>query len=661
VSDIVKYDSLSFDDIRRDVENFLTLSGEIDPADFNASSTLRRFSDGLAAICDQIYAQLNNIRKESIMDSAIRPESIRYLAMSQLSYNPKRRIAPQHPNGEYVEFYKPDDNAALDPRGVVGNIEIDGTSYPISFLNGYAPIKTVNYMDAANSHRQMQRTMYRGRICIGTWKSKTFDLDTIMNYKTPYFNFRVEDDRDSIDDSGTVAVSFRDNESERFLRAVDNLADVMLYRDDEKRDVVLVKNSFFGGLDINFGDGIIFGNALYVEPSKVSKTNEFTVFYLSTPGFIPNFKFDLDKVTWDSGFIADDAVETDEGPRDFTPRCSLKVANGINAETPQQIKTLSPYAAMANQRIMTNDDFIARVQRIPNVKSAYSMPRHLEPDEPGAVSELVPTATFMLSGLTLRAVFPWTAAQSFKTGESFPVGRNNESDRDRKARLDAVRGFLARWSDIENLRYAEDDVVIHNGKLYRLPKKDGGTDFRESFWNARNDWAVKTESEVDLTDYGWKPATVDEAPEYQALTQIEWDLNFHQQYNFDKLLGFMRVMVTPPERYRYEEKDGSGKVTDFWDGEFDLDVQLSPYVKGNLTPSEINDEIRRIIFGYCWTLGAFLDVGELVCRINEISGVKKCYLRTPVKNRQLSYCQYIKPTVNITYATDTVKAARFGK
>lgn len=600
MSDIVKYDSLDFKEIRENLEGFLALTGEIDPADFNATSTLRRVSDAIAGLYNQLRIKIDNVRKESIMDSAVRPESIRYLAMSQLSYSPKRRIAPQHPSGRMMWFRIPE-GTTLNPRSILGNITIDGESYPISMLE--LPILNPD------------TGIYRARLCIGEWKEKEFNLSLIPQYTTPFYNFRVEGDRDVIDDSGTVSVdvyynSADDNGIEKefytVATVVEGLQEIPLYTAEERANLCLVKSSYFGGLDLNFGDGIVFGNLLYQDaPTKVVVT------YLDTPGFIPNLAFIAGNISWDGNIIDEESILVNgdqlvlPGPSEYEkgPFFDIEMGNGISPETTAQIKTLSPYVAMANQRIMTNDDFISRVLRIPNIKSAFSMPEHIEPGQPGAVSPLVPTATFNLSGLTLAGVFPW--------------------------RLGDVYGEMTIVSWIE---FDTDGNPAH--KLFRLedPTKDGTI-------------------APNVLNSGWVEITADEASEYQALTQIEWDLNYHQQYNFDTLLGFMRVRVKPP---RIAVRNG-------WRGRFELDVQIAPYVRGGLTPSEINDRVREIILSYCWDLGAFLDVGELVARINDVNGVLKTYLKTPVQNIQLEYDEYIKPDIQIDYTTNTSRDARFGK
>lgn len=632
MANIVNVDSLLFDDVLADIERFIAIEGEIDLKDFNESSVVRRFTSAMASLYEQLRMKIESVRGESIMHSAVRPDSIRYLAQSQLAYHPKRKIAPQHPNkdanGADIRFRFPTPSAEEEKwtrYSILGNLTIDDESYPISMIDApeFAPDgKTVLC-----------------RLGVGAWRRFDIKLDDSLGHYDPFHVFHVDEDRDVIDDSGTVHFVLQrqqegpDTEEPSAIRVINNLYEVANIRDNEKNDLALVTSNYYGGLDINFGDGLIFGNILYKYPSATVVE----VHYFVTPGFIPNFNFIEDNISWDGNII-----DTDES-RGYS--FDYRVANGINEESTAQIKTLSPYVAMSNNRIMTNDDFITRVRRIPQIKSCASRPRHIDPPpsvcphgNPGSVSNLVPTATFELTGLSSGGV-DTTKAVAWKLP--------SPNDYTEKAACEEGSDAWIVWH--------RGAVVLDDDK-YWVAMVDIGYmqgDQRQREWQTR-----PSEQEGVATPGGtvylWREVGTD----FQPLTQMEWDLNYHQQYNFDTLLGFMRVRVLPPEEV---------KMT------LDLKVVLKRNLDINArSHGEINELIRGLVHGYCWELGVFLDFGKMLSDIIDIHEVRHCYIEDctlrvknkdgsvidlveqVIKNMQFETVQYIHPIkLDISYQDES--------
>jgi len=640
-ANIVNVDSLMFDDVLADIERFISIEGEIDLRDFNESSTVRRFTSAMASLYNQLRMKIEDVRRESIMHSAVRPESIRYLAQSQLAYHPKRKVAPQHPDkdsqGKDIRFTFPNPSLFSNPSplprdAILGNLTIDGESYPISMLDN--PVispdnKTVSC-----------------RLGIGTWKRFEIKLDDTLNHYDPFHVFHVDDDRDVIDDSGTVYITVQrqqdgsDTDVET-VRVINNLYEIAYMREEEKRHLALVTSNYYGGLDINFGDGLIFGNVLYVECSSAVVE----VHYFVTSGFIPNFNFIEDNISWDSNFVDDSDEAKMTGRYIFEQR----MANGINEESTAQIKTLSPYIAMSNNRIMTNDDFITRVRRIPQIKSCASRPRHINPpanfcsEGGGSVSDFVPTATFELTGLSAGAVNTSNAAQWEQvTDANFPIKPYDPLSTDKS------------W-----IRWPRGTVVIDDGRFW-LAVMDIGRDGSEGWNSPPSERWVNSSFNIPF----WTEVGAD----FQPLTQLEWDLNYHQQYNFDTLLGFMRVRVLPPVKV-------------------EMELDLKAVLRRNLdinarSHSEINEAIRSIVHEYCWELGVFLDFGKIVSDILDLYEVSNCYiencelyecdergkripedlLKDVIQNRQFGTVHYIHPVkLNITYQDASKTANWYGR
>jgi hypothetical protein len=610
MADIIKVDSLDFTDIRDDLERFLSIPQDIDLSDFQETAIMRQFTNAISHMYNQLRFKIDSVRRESIMDSAVRPESIRYLAMSQLSYNPKRRVAPQHKLGSYAIF-KPTEN--FDPYAILGNITVGDDTYPISLIEDPTPVEI-------EDENEIKSIRLRGRLCIGSWRTVTITLDPSIGHLSPFFNFRIPEDRDSIDDSKTVKILVNDlrKTSPQEATCVDNLFELHLFRPEEKTRVVLVKNSFFGGLDINFGDGFVFGNILYD-----GSPESFTVNYLVTPGFIPNLNFNPEEISWDNDYVEEEEIEIPNNEEleivATYPQVDLDFANGISAEAVESIKTLSPYVAMANQRILTNEDFISRVRRIPNMKSVASMPRHIEPNQVGSVSPLVPTATFQLCGLSIKNVFPW----------------------------------------LEEKIYEEDSLVTFEDNVWqRLPNPDLEP-IRVQIVGAPPGVYKSVTPHIDLMPKPtesvlWKKLSDLDGLEFQPLTQTEWDLNFFTQYNFDTLLGFMRVRVHSPKL-----RNPTTLLEEITS--FQLQTVLNPFTPGSLTQSQVDQKIRDIILDYCWTLGVFLDIGEIIAKINAITEVQRVFITEPLRNTQLAYDEYIQPKIDLSYEYASTKANRFGR
>jgi hypothetical protein len=643
---IVNIDSLLFKDVLADIERFISIEGEVDLKDFNESSVVRRFTSAMAALYDQLRMKIDSTRRESVMHSAVRPESIRYLAQSQLAYHPKRKVAPQHPNLDAAgnpirfRFHKPE--GKLSRYDVLGNLSIDGESYPVSMISDY---------------EMLDETTVSCRLGIGSWRRFDIRLNDNLGHFDPYHVFHVDEDRGSIDDSGTVHLVLREkieggDETDDIYKETikpiitNHLYEVSNYREDEKHKLVLVTSNYYGGLDINFGDGVIFGNVLYQETAL----DVVEVHYFVTPGFIPNLNFISDNVSWDSNFV-------DEELHGYV--FNQNMANGINEESVAQIKTLSPYVAMSNNRIMTNDDFISRVRRIPQIKSCASRPRHINPPKDfceggGSVSDLVPTATFELTGLASGSGVDTSKANEWEA----PI-EDTVEDTVEDGGEDSI-------SDTDCVIWPKGTVISEGGRFWVALRNIGRIDN----YPLLTEWNIPPSEQQGVVDgdrtyYLWQEVDT----EFHPITQLDWDLNYHQQYNFDTLLGFMRVRILPPVRV-------------------DMELELVIVSKRNLdinarSHNEINEVIREIVHGYCWELGVFLDFGKMLSDIINIREVRHCYIQksmlyenkhgnngviTKIELKQAAFTNtpfdtdhYIHPSkLDIKYQESSLKGNRYG-
>ena len=662
MADIVNIDSLGLDEIRADIEKYLSIVGELDLTTFNESSTMRKITSVVAALYTQIKLELDSNQRESIMHSAIKPESIKYIAQSQLAYHPKRKIAPQHPLNTCFKFKLAIGGGSLYKYAVLGLLSIGDKSYPISIIDA----KAAEIEELSDGSK-----IVKCRLGIGSWREVTIAIEENLGHLEPFHVFQISEEKDIIDDSNTIHISLVGTEIDKEPEVIDNLYDINSLRSSEKQYKVLVTSNYYGGLDINFGDGMVFGNILYNESMASDKEsrnlNKFTIWYFVTPGFIPNLAFTQENISWDTNYVDETYFENSDN-------FNFRMANGIDEETLDKIKTLAPYVSMSNNRILTNDDFISRVRRIPQIKSCASRPRHIEPkslDEDSETNELlIPTATFELTGLTYRAnseiieIDTWAKPPLFEgevTGyRDYPSGTvikwgaktiiqndNEEVEVPRywllsarvfqpKDKNDAaIYMYDSEGSGIfeERALYAEDDKIVQvwyekppEQSIYYVHTINQDVDGNEIIEKIPvNIWEELDEENLDLYV---KMA-------YQPLTQMEWDLNFHAQYNFDILLGFMRVRILPP----IEEMVN-----------FDLTIVLKQNLDVNARSQfEIDQLITQIINSYCWNLGVFLDVGKIVADILKVSEVSQCYLHSPIANKQYAIMQYIKPEIKISY------------
>jgi hypothetical protein len=709
MANIVNPESLGFDEIRADIETWLSIQGEMDVSDFNQSSIGKILTSALAALYNQTNLKLNSVQQESILQSAVKPESIKYLAQSQMFYQPKRKIAPQHPINTCFRF-KIASEGSFSRYVELGVLFVNDNCYPISIINA---------KDAELEEMEDGNKFLNCRLGIGAWREITMVVEESYGHLEPFHIFTFPEKKDTIDDSKTIQVSLVGAQIDKEPIVVDNLSEILTLSDDEKKYVVLVTSNPHGGIDVNFGDGLVFGNLLYNENTKSEQaTNKVTVRYFVTPGFIPNFNFDFSNIKWDKNYVDSTWFEekwTENLVSDFFPdlwqnanyednknkedeenqkklekkkdsekkiksllkspidpnRFNFKMANGIDEEDISSIKTLAPSVSIANNRILTNEDFIGRVRRIPQIKSCASRTRQIEPGNVGDakiagesdhILPLVPTATFELTGLTYRVpsevieVNTWetplcagdktTGYQDFMYGT---IIRYNEESSTPRFWLLVARVFQPKdkGNPVSYMYNDESDPSLQAIEEILWDEKTNDTvDVWYKYPPGESSFYIMDEQKKEKIYVPiWKEIKESEIElysktSYQPLTQMEWDLNFHTQYSFNSLLGFMRVRVLPP----IEE------IVDF-----NLTLVLNQNIDINTRSQvEIDVLIKKIIHEYSWELGIFLDVGKMVSDILKIPEVLQCYLHNPISNKQYATTCYINPMIKIKYQ-DTSK------
>lgn len=342
MASIIKPESTSFEDQLADVIAFLSKVGELDASDFFEDSIGNTVARAVTANYNQNQIKIDAVARESFMDSAIRDESIEYLAISQNDYNPTRKIAAQHTQDAVCIFRIPDTISTADlPNKVIGIIVIDNITYSLSILEELSSTPGGGF------------TEITARIGVGTWRTVTIDINEDEGDLTPFNLFTIDEDKFVIDDSGTTKVRVvGDSES---LVVVRNISDVLNLSSAEISLAVLVTSNFFGGLDLNFGDGIIFGNRLVDQTAS-----QFITEYFITAGFIENLAVNIVDIKIDPNFVTE-IIQ-------FDP-----LTNGISEESSDSIKTLAPAIALSQFKIITPDDMTANFSRLPNVVSSFAI------------------------------------------------------------------------------------------------------------------------------------------------------------------------------------------------------------------------------------------------------------------------------------------------
>lgn len=607
MANIVKVDSLEFSSVVNDIITYLSKTGQIDLTDFFTDATASRIASAIAGLYKQLQLKLDSVRRESIMNSAIRDESIEYLALSQLNYNPKRKIAPQHQTDHWMTFSSLV-NSGLTSRDVISTVLIDDISHSISVIDGW---ELVTSDGVTNS--------FKGRLGIGSWRRKEISINESEGHLDSFHIFTVDEDKYVIDDSGTIKVSVMSADgSSSDLIVVDNLYDITTYSDEDLKKLVLVKSNFFGGIDLNFGDGVVFGNMLSELRGEFEVSTTIIVEYFVTPGFIPNLEISDTNVSYDSNLLT------------AKPVIDPEISNGIDQESADSIKTLSPQAVVSQNRIISPQDMKVEVEKIPTIKSAF-----VEKEIQEAVDEWVSGVLYdqgsvaKYNDITYVAIVNSISYISPPSNPTQWIALPVFDDRLNNATFllyALVPKSTPTWSSSRT--YLVDQVVIFDEKYWKCLVAPGTTEPSST----STDWIEVDESSVD---------------QFESLTQGLWELDYFEQYGFNTKLGFMRVVVRPLTAI---PKDFSVRIV----LNKSVDVQ-------SRSQSEIDSEVRSIINNYMWVVGAEISVGELVSDLLSIVGINKVYLIDPIANSKLSAYEYWSPgTISITYSTEDSITNRYG-
>lgn len=477
---IVKPNSLTFPDILNDIKIELA-KGDLDLTDFFEASAGDVIARVGAALYEQLNTKLDIYRSESFLNSALRDRSIEYLAISQNNYNPFRNIAPQHAKEDaFIEWTSPN-TVIFGPISQIATVVVEGTEYVLSVLS-----------DLIITSSTTTQTSYKARAAIGEWKTTTIELNPADGDYNRFKNFLVSEERNVIDDSDTVQVIVEDQGGEfHTMDPIRDLISIAFLSKVQNADAVLVKTNPFGGIDLNFGDGVTFGagSAFLSEGEQLGDADDtrgnilerssavrIFVTYLVTPGNIANLTFD-DVQTNNLVITSIDSLDTLE--------------NGSNEETSDSIKTLAPPHSVTLNKIINDSDLKIVFDRLPGVISSFSI-------------------------------------QEPRKEVSFPSA----------------------W--IPTREYFLGDSVVHNNIIWTSIIKDRNIDIEPSEDNqvATQSWALVSDFEdrlnnatlilFALVEDSTIPNTVVEMDE-----AIFFDRYF-RKFNFDARLGFLRVKVQDP-------------------------------------------------------------------------------------------------------------------
>lgn len=619
---IIKNDSTSFEDQFKDVVTYFSIAGDIELNDFFLETTASRIASAIAAVSRQLRKQTDTNRREGFIKSALRAESIEYAAISQSNYSPKRNVAPQHSEGHEISCKVTDSFTVANLDKIVfAETIIDGVAYPVSIIRDFNLVSQVG----PPSH-----LLITGKAAIGQWKKFIIQINEDEGHLETFHTFHIDEDRYVIDDSGTIEISVVTNNAVLqngeliggiYYRQVpvDNINRITGLSAEDTDKAVVVTTNFHGGVDINFGDGDIFGNGIldvrgddFFDSDFGSEDAENAAYlvidYFDTPGFVANLNFQ--KVTYDSNILIE------------APIIDPIITNGLDHESPDSIKTLAPANNLAQYKIITPEDMSTDFQSIVTVKSAFAI-KDVDVTNWNAgqiynfgdiVVYLQEYYVFQFESIpdpvTLNIAPSLVPTYWIQTNH--PIRRNNAT-----LILHAlVAADTNSWFSTQT--YSIDDIVFHN----------------DEYWKSLQDSnTIEPSSLPAVLDITWERS---EPVRWEPLTQGAWEFEYRTQFNYPNRLGFLQVKV--------------GTIVSIVQN-YIMTVVIDPTIK--LTESSqatINTEIFKIIGKYWEVLGVAFDIGEVIASINLMEEISKVYMVTPVSNTTLNPREYfIEGDVQITY------------
>lgn len=343
-----------------DIKSFLS-QGELDLTDFFEGSEGDLLARSITSVYESLDSKLETYRREQVISSASRDISIKSIASGHLNYNYRQRVAPQQ-SGSRSLIFTCDSSIPISFKTQLGTIKLDNQVYPLSIVN------------MISSSTSGPDTTYEVQVGIGQWKTRQIDLTSDDRSEFKYYH--VTEDRDVIDDSGTLKISTIVNGTQVHRKVITrSMHELVFLNETQNANAVYVKNHIFGGLMINFGDGALFGSGtenanweLEVGGNCLKRSGATTIVvdYFVTPGKVSSLKLNWNEtrtiVTNVSFFpnLVKSYIKFDE------------IYNGSESESLESIKLKAPIVNVAGGKILNDMDLISEFSRLPGVKSCHS-------------------------------------------------------------------------------------------------------------------------------------------------------------------------------------------------------------------------------------------------------------------------------------------------
>jgi len=322
---------LDFDQIKKNLKNYLRTQSEFNDYDFEGSG-LSVLLDVLAYNTHYNAIAAHYSLNEAFLDSAqIRGNVVTRAKL--LGYTPRSRLAPRARVNLLVNVANEIGAVPATltlPRGTKLTTNVDGEEYQFVVISNQTATKVNNTFNFTNV-----------QIVEGSYKTIKFRVDNdIENQK-----FQIPDDDV---DTSTLRVRVQQNtDSQGF--DIYELFESLLNIDSTSQIYNLQENSN-GYFEIYFGDGIL--------GKKPSDNNIVTLDYVYTQGEDSN------------GARSFEMVDNIGGFSDITVTTVLAASGGVEKETLESIRYNAPLTYTAQNRAVTADDYRAIIQKqFPNISS----------------------------------------------------------------------------------------------------------------------------------------------------------------------------------------------------------------------------------------------------------------------------------------------------
>lgn len=322
---------LDFDQIKKNLKNYLRTQSEFNDYDFEGSG-LSILLDVLAYNTHYNAIAAHYSLNEAFLDSAqIRGNVVTRAKL--LGYTPRSRLAPRATINLSVNVANEIGTVPATltlARGTKLTTNVDGEEYQFVVISNQTATKVNNVFNFNNV-----------QIVEGSYKTIKFRVDNdIENQK-----FQIPDDDV---DTSTLRVRVQQNTDSQGYDIYE-LFESLLNIDASSQIYNLQENSN-GYFEIYFGDGIL--------GKKPSDNNIVTLDYVYTQGEDSN------------GAKSFEMVDNIGGFSDITVTTIIAAAGGVEKETLESIRYNAPLTYTAQNRAVTADDYRAIIQKqFPNISS----------------------------------------------------------------------------------------------------------------------------------------------------------------------------------------------------------------------------------------------------------------------------------------------------